>query len=417
MRRWALVLVGAVAALALVEVYSSFVWREFVRGHKPSLTPYPVNSTLSFDFFNESFSARTNEWGYFDPPLKPRLGRKGRRRIAVVGDSMTQGFGVPPSEAFPELLRQQLAGKAEVLQFAYIGAGPGHLACVLERLAQETTLEEVVFVTYLPNDFKDALYEQGLPCFWWQRAFAARPSFPVSLHLLRHLAAPAMVRVRKLPSVRWTRVALNSLRFLRRSFTEDGIGSWPKALASFAKAAVSEERFGVARVLSTDRFHELPFEIQKKIVDRSIYSYTVLSAFAYPHSFQESSLPEDERTARAYYAHMLRALSSAYRASARRFTIVTLVQPGEYDPRGMALLSQLGFAAQGTMARENLRVRELRRWTESNSAFHSLTLRIADPTSALRDGAREGTLLTPWDTHFNRTGHRLLAQWLARQLQ
>lgn len=79
-------------------------------------------------FRSEGFSrSRTNELGFRDrtyPVPKP----KGTMRVAVLGDSVTLGFEVPPEKTFPKLLEQKFhaGGKnVDVLNCGMSGSGTG----------------------------------------------------------------------------------------------------------------------------------------------------------------------------------------------------------------------------------------------------------------------------------------------------
>lgn len=419
MRRWWWRVTIVTVMLGSLELAAYLSWSALVRGQQTSLTPFPVNAQVSFKYFGEPYVATTNELGFFDLPIQPRLQNKsGRARIALVGDSMTQGFGVPPAESFATQLQTQLAGKADVFQFAYVGAGPGHLHCVLDRLAAQFSIDHVVFISYLPNDFSDATREWQRPCFWWQNGGHARADFPYSLQLWRSWTAPVLLRNEIVTEVSWARVMMGLVGFLGRAYSEDALGDGLVAFASSIQTLLSQDGRALAQVIAHDRFAQLPHSLQAKILRLEVYPYTVLAAFNQPQALCASTQSDQDSSVRAYFAKLQAALSVSAKTGSKRFTVIAIGAPSDYDSESMDRLAELGFDRTCAARPVSVRLAQLRHWAASLTGKPGLVPRILDATETLKRAALAGgPLLIPYDLHFNRRGHLVMADWLAREFE
>lgn len=83
MRRFYWTLGLLVALAAGVETVARFMWGRLAEAHRTSLSPYPINSTVPFLQLGEAYTATTNELGFFDLPVSPRLEGKILPRIAI----------------------------------------------------------------------------------------------------------------------------------------------------------------------------------------------------------------------------------------------------------------------------------------------------------------------------------------------
>lgn len=142
-----------------------------------------------------------NAGGYTGPhyPPRPRAGLPGVWRVAVLGDSMTFGFGVRPDEAWPAALERQLnetpvsGTRIEVLNFGV----PGYNTYLEKRLYEEKVRAyhpDVVLVGWFGND---AILDRHDPNFWavceepaplWQRALGRAVETSNLVRVLHDLA-------------------------------------------------------------------------------------------------------------------------------------------------------------------------------------------------------------------------------------
>ncbi len=156
-----------------------------------------------------------NSAGFRDrefPVRKPA----GARRIAILGDSMTWGFGVDNDSCFAKVLERSLAGRPgwEVLNFGTIGYGTDQEFLLLREVAAAYE-PDVVVVAYNPNDLlnnmtaaehgyakpyfrptPEGLVLSGVPVPRLERSGGPWKMGPVGRWLLDHSELYAFLRVR-----------------------------------------------------------------------------------------------------------------------------------------------------------------------------------------------------------------------------
>jgi hypothetical protein len=166
-----LAILSTLAALALAEIAARVVERppppiaatsnqyEFYRFDP--LLGWANAPRSSGTFAREEFShpVAINEHGMRYRAVDKRR-RPGVRRVAVLGDSFTWGLGVDERDRFTERAEARLAGKVELLNFGVSGYAPVQYRLMLDEvLAFEP--EVVVIVFCLANDYlDDVLYRR-----------------------------------------------------------------------------------------------------------------------------------------------------------------------------------------------------------------------------------------------------------------
>lgn len=137
-------------------------WREScVPAVEPALV-YSLAPDLEIEVAGVPF--RTNEAGFRDRPFPARLSPN-ELRVAVVGDSLTAGFGVSGEEAFPRLLETvaaRLARPGQRPRVLNLGV-PGY------NLEQQVALTELSIARYRPRLVLFCLFVNDL-----ERPFLAR---------------------------------------------------------------------------------------------------------------------------------------------------------------------------------------------------------------------------------------------------
>jgi lysophospholipase L1-like esterase len=99
---------------------------------------------------------RINADGFRDP-LRSRQAAPGTRRLVVLGDSLTFGYGVEQNDAFPARLERLLSrpgAPAEVLNLGVNGYNPYNEARLLEEVARTYT-PTLVLAQFCVNDLHD----------------------------------------------------------------------------------------------------------------------------------------------------------------------------------------------------------------------------------------------------------------------
>ncbi len=109
---------------------------------------------------------RTNAQGFVgDDFVKEK--KSGVTRIAMLGDSFTEGFSVDIEKSYVTLLQEKLnAGSStqyEVYNFGIGGAGPTHESLIYEHYIRPYTPDVVVYQFYNRNDYSDDLLLKANP--------------------------------------------------------------------------------------------------------------------------------------------------------------------------------------------------------------------------------------------------------------
>lgn len=172
MRRFALCLMALAstcAALAAVEAGFRFFAPQATKVSVPVVLDqdliYRLPPNASGTDVKEEFAVRieTNSEGLRDrdyPPAKPP---GVRRRILVLGDSMTFAEGVEAEETYPKVLERALAerygvGRYEVINAAVRGYGNDQELVLFERIAPIYRPDLVLLAFFAVNDPDDNLY-------------------------------------------------------------------------------------------------------------------------------------------------------------------------------------------------------------------------------------------------------------------
>ncbi len=119
----------------------------------------PLRNLANVDTIVESSEfrthVRTNALGFREPRL-PGPKPPGTRRIVVVGDSFTQGYGVEEHEAYPRVLEGLLHG-VEVINLGVPATCPLDYAANLEEVGRAYE-PDLVLVGLMANDVNDVFY-------------------------------------------------------------------------------------------------------------------------------------------------------------------------------------------------------------------------------------------------------------------
>jgi lysophospholipase L1-like esterase len=111
----------------------------------------------------------------------------GRKRLAIIGDSIVEGHGVQPNQTFPYHLRDKLAGSGwDVLNLGVQGASPLYFAANLERYLYlnpdavlllihendlyEDELREKAYFSLPVLENREALYSGGAEHPWFEKS-------------------------------------------------------------------------------------------------------------------------------------------------------------------------------------------------------------------------------------------------------
>ena len=122
-------------------------------GFRPLRSPANADTVLESSEFRTR--VRTNALGFREPRL-PAPKPPGTRRIVVVGDSFTQGYGVEEDEAYPRVLESLLPG-VEVINLGVPATCPLDYAANFEDVGRAYE-PDLVLVGLMANDVIDIVY-------------------------------------------------------------------------------------------------------------------------------------------------------------------------------------------------------------------------------------------------------------------
>lgn len=313
--------------------------------------------------------AGVDERGFFNPVALERA------ELVFIGDSQTAGlFG--PGERYSDQVAE-LTGLS-AYNMAHGGYGPGQYA-VLAKASTELRPERVVIGFYFGNDLLDAYYYAGLPGREELRAPGMRyPRYP---HLVDRRGTPANLGMTLIDlCVDGTSVGSRSAQVVR---------DWMKSRypVSYAEPDGPRVRSGPLATRMTPRYRLGPMDVERPRTRDGLR--ITRQAFARIRAACDLAGSEP----------LLLFLPT------KEFCYARLAERGVVEVEGLAGLLDLELA-------EHTARTEVRRIAEE------ARLPVLDPTEDLLEAMVRGE--NPWsptsDGHFDQTGHRLIARFLADSL-
>jgi GDSL-like lipase/acylhydrolase family protein len=344
------------------------------------------NIEFAYEFRTNSQGLRSAELPLEKPP--------GERRLLVLGDSFTEGYGVAAEATFCSLLDSRYSGVGlRVINGGLAGAGPLQYARFLERVGLRYDPDAVLVCLYA-NDVANTP-DLGNP------ADIAKPRPPVrtGLRWLLHGALPRTytlarrLRPNSTPEKTLGFVELVSERARSRSIPEAQIERWVASLGPYSELIAATER------------DEL---------NGSILSTGLL----YPDYWADSIDVETPRAQRKL-AGMLELLEGMRRLASARgvpFAVAYLPSPHQSDASrpGHATFRATGVTLHERWTRGEQEIqRRLRAWA---SAEGIPLLDLTESFRALSREAPKDEVFFPFDGHWTPRGHRyaegFLHEWL-----
>ena len=113
----------------------------------------------------EAYPVHVNSLGMVDREVREVPLSSERRRVLLMGDSFTEGIGVPFETSFAGLLQERLAGEVEVLNGAVMSFSPRLERLRLEQLLEQVGLrvDEVVLLIDISDVQDQVLYRRFVP--------------------------------------------------------------------------------------------------------------------------------------------------------------------------------------------------------------------------------------------------------------
>ncbi|MEL6925813.1 MAG: hypothetical protein AAFO94_17345, partial [Bacteroidota bacterium] len=157
-----------------------FIDQQAIKRKAPRVPHWYFHHSLSENFSgvdywgNKAYSLQTNHLGFKGPANKVTLHQSDRKRILFLGDSFTEGIGVPYAESFVGLLSRQYP-EFEILNAGVAGYSPKLYYLKLKYLLEEVGLQfdKLVVLTDLSDVLDEFRYLHFSPrpdqqkAKWW----------------------------------------------------------------------------------------------------------------------------------------------------------------------------------------------------------------------------------------------------------
>jgi len=162
----------SLAFLFAVDLFVYFVLDHKVPGHDPSRFIsfdtdlghfHRPNASGYWYRYNDGskYFVEINEFGFSD---RSRSLEKQKARVALIGDSTTQGWEAPPGDRSQLAIEKLLGGQYEVLNFGVRAYGTDQTYLLFKKLGVLFS-PDIVIYTFCINDIHDNLVTDGKPYF------------------------------------------------------------------------------------------------------------------------------------------------------------------------------------------------------------------------------------------------------------
>ena len=384
-----IVLVTLAAALFLCE------WVLKLRGFPTALSPqtsHPANFHETRERLEFRFDFRTNSQGlrYGEIPLEKELNS---RRVFVVGDSFTEGWGVEASQRFTDLLERRFDAAPRRVLFINGGLSGG-------GIVQYGRLFFHKGVKYHPDALLVCLYANDLSgtpdtAGEGQKREAVRPPPTRLIHTLwpRLDTLVATLKARRDYKERTTTsdfVRDVTTEAARRGISQKRIDGWRESLPQELVDAINAGKF-----------------------NGSVLSYGLL----YP-AYWTDSIDVNSTTARVKWTNMAQVLSEMADGAKEKnveMAVVFIPAPFLYDPRTHEASNP--WVRSGTVIKKGWLDEETRIQKRLRSWSESAKVPFLDLTPVFREAVLENRDLN-WklDGHWTSAGHEVAAEAIAEWL-
>ena len=380
-------------------------------GFRPLRSPANADTIVETAEFRTR--VRTNALGFREPRL-PGPKPPGTRRIVVLGDSFTHGYGVEENEAYPRVLEGLLPG-VEVINLGVPATCPLDYAANFEEVGR-TYEPDLVLVGLMANDVHDVVYlrERGV------RLLSAL------LHQVQDGLAEPRPLWKRLPSIFWPDLYALASRAVR------GPGGGSAAVAREPK----DGRAPSAPLLPRERWKEVLHELAERYdnadeverrlptlpperLDRIQTVLTVgresdedhamyeLGALLEPRDYIDRlKLPPRYEAAWEEITSLLARIAATARRGGAETMVAYVPSAHEVVPARLERLAGFGFEVDEALLTQGALGVHLQRFGAETG------IPIVDLTAALRAHAQESLYFRD-DAHWTRQGHRVAAEAIA----
>jgi len=356
-------------------------------------------TSLEFDI---PFDTNSQGLRYAEIPLRKP---DGEFRALMLGDSMTEGWGVESNQTFSALLESQFSTKAHARRFINAGlAGRGPLE--YGRLLASVGLQyqpDLVVIDLHPNDLTDTVSGADL-------ALTQNRDGTYEVQAVEATWEPSST-TRKIASSLWPWLYKSLQRY---SGKRDG--DRLESIGLIESVTEQARRLGIPDSEVQAWRARIPPQILEAC-DRGAFNRSVVAMGCLHRDLVLRMLdvagPSAEKSWQSM-RHVLTQIVNLCRQHRIRIGVVFLSTPYQYDETLATLEKTLGvyYRREWLTEPSSEAERRLRRWADESSVpFLSLT-------DDLRKSAREkpGTLNYPLDGHWTAEGHRVAAKAIASWL-
>ena len=341
------------------------------------------DSTVEHATSEFHYVAHINNLGFRDRDFARR--KPAGRRIAVLGDSFTYGWGLSAEQSWPKVLETRLrdAGLAvEVANLGLPGAGPAEYAELAPRALAWLHPDLLIVAVLQADDLLQCADSARRPDPGWRQRLGSALSrlFP-SLSQLAGLTHSDRLHVT----------------------SQDLRAIWKKQVRDFDANMNTEERA---------RYHLLPSRIREMYAQGDLNPGILYFSMRYD-TFMLDTCDLAQEATRREVAEMARRLREIHDAAANygaRAVVVSIPYRTYASARDLDAMRELGFQVDGAMIQTNKPDEAIR------LACERAGLPFAQVTAAFRREASDQEFYFPLDGHFNALGARTYATLLTPEI-
>jgi lysophospholipase L1-like esterase len=389
---YALIMAGIIAvAVELISYgYTLLILKDYTGG--AAYTGQPLNTKLVYKSGDQRIEYYINNLGFRD--RFHDLSQPARsRRVAVFGDSFTEGWGVRQADIWPVRLQKMLddacgPGAFEVFNFGLRHTGPGFASRLYTRMVRELKPDVVIFASYAGNDFRDAHRE-------------AVQDVDIGNLVENNFGGGSQDFVFKPLSegYRPFQCVINLIGYFKAMLRTKGMGG--KLPAAHVEG---------------ENFKKLDPEIQRMALDNSIHLLLLQMALDNP-AILPTLFHDVEKQQYDAYAGFLKPWVDSVTQDGGRFFLFVIPGSTQVGTEQFAELKQLGFIVNDDLLKLRGPQRALDAMAADMASAQGGKFQYADLTDAFAEATRKKRIYLKYDDHINADGHELVAARVFRTLQ
>ena len=344
---------------------------------------WPPDSTVEHTTPEFHYAAHINNLGFRDRDVARR--KPAGRRIAVLGDSFTYGWGLSAEQSWPKVLEGRLRSgglEVEVANLGLPGAGPAEYAELAPRALALLHPDMLIVAILQADDLLQCADSARHPDPGWRQRLGATLS----------RMFPSLSQLAGLTHADRLHVTSQDLRDI-----------WKKQVRDFNANMNTEDRA---------RYNLLPSRIREMYVQGDLNPGLLYFSMRYPR-FTLDTCDLDQEATKHEVAEMARRLREIRDTAARyrtRTVVVSIPYRTYVSVRDLDAMRELGFQVDPAMLQTDKPDEAIR------LACERAGLPFVQVTAALRREASGKEFYFPLDGHFNALGASTYAGLLAPEI-